>query len=200
MNCSHRILSRKSTCSWTGDYHARRYFEQALKYDKVRAEFAMQKIQQLYQIEREAKIFSQEDRKSYRIEKALPIINELGKFISEQKKEVLPKSPIGKAFGYAINRWDALQDYLYEGKLLIDKNCIENTIRQNALGRKNWLFAGSHNEAKRSTMVYSFLGTCKLNGVDPNQWLTHVMKNIADHKVNRLHELFPQNFIQKINM
>ena len=180
--------------------HARRYFEQALKYDKVRAEFAMQKIQQLYQIEREAKIFSQEDRKSYRIEKALPVINELGKFISEQNKEVLPKSPIGKAFGYAINRWDALQDYLYEGKLLIDNNCIENTIRPNALGRKNWLFAGSHNGAKRSAMFYSFLGTCKLNGVDPNQWLTHVLKNIAEHKVNRLHELFPQNFIQKINM
>ncbi len=176
--------------------HARRYFEQSLLQDKQRAEFAMEKIQQLYSIERQAKEFSAEQRKIYRLEKALPIINQLGKWISQQNKKVLPKSPIGKAFTYAINHWDSLLNYLYNGDLLIDNNRIENTIRPHAIGRKNGLFAGSHQGAKRSAMFYSLLGTCKLNGVNPQLWLSHVIEKIADHKVNRLHELFPQNFKQ----
>lgn len=127
----------------------------------------------------------------------LHIINELGKFIGEENKKVLPKSLIGKAFNYTINLWDNLQHYLYNGDLLIDNNLIENSIRPNALGRKNYIFAGSDNGAKRSAMFYSFFGTCKMNGVNPQQWLTYVLENIADHKVNRIHELFPQNFNAK---
>jgi transposase len=178
--------------------HARRYFEQSLTQDKSRAEFAMGKIQNLYKIEREAKEFSANHRKQYRLKHALPIINELGKFISEENKKVLPKSLIGKAFTYSINLWDNLQHYLYNGDLLIDNNLIENSIRPNALGRKNYLFAGSDNGALRTAMFYSFFGTCKMNGVNPDQWLKHVLENIADHKVNRLHELFPQNFKTEI--
>jgi len=175
--------------------HARRYFEKALKQDKSRGEFAMQKIQELYAIEREAKEFSADKRKEYRLEKALPIINAIGKWISEENKYVLPKSLIGKAFNYTMNLWDNLQHYLYNGDLQIDNNLIENSIRPNALGRKNYLFAGSHNGAQRSAMFYSFFGTCKMNGVNPMDWLSRVLDKIADHKVNKLFELFPQNFI-----
>jgi transposase len=173
--------------------HARRYFDQAKTQDKLRAEYALGLIQDLYTIERELKEGTSEDRKEKRLEKSLPIINQLGKWISEQNKNVLPKSPIGKAFTYSINLWDSLQSYLYNGELLIDNNLIENTIRPNALGRKNYLFAGSDEGAKRTAMFYSFMGTCKLNGVNPMEWLTAVLEKIADHKANKLHELFPQN-------
>jgi|SRR5690606_28632506 len=117
----------------------------------------------------------------------------MGKWIARENKNVLPKSSIGKAFTYAINAWEGLLNYLHNGELLIDNNLIENTIRPNALGRKNYLFAGSHNGAKRSAMFYTFTGTCKLNGVEPMAWLTEVLGRISDHKVNRLYELFPQN-------
>lgn len=174
--------------------HARRYFEEALSQDKARAEFVMLKIQALYKIEREAKEFTAGQRKAYRLEHALPIINDIGKYISQENKNVLPKSLIGKAFNYTFNLWDNLQHYLYNGDLHIDNNLVENSIRPNALGRKNYLFAGSDEGAKRSAMFYSFFGTCKMNGVNPQEWLTHVLSKIADHKVNKLYELFPQNF------
>lgn len=173
--------------------HARRYFYEARLQDKQRAEYAMDKIQQLYAIERELSEYDDEKRKEARLNKSLPIINELGKWIAKENKKTLPKSAIGKAFNYTINLWDNLQNYLYNGALLIDNNLIENTIRPNALGRKNYLFAGSHEGAKRTAMFYSFTGTCKLHGVNPMDWLSEVLSKIADHKVNKLYELFPQN-------
>jgi len=180
--------------------HVRRYFEGALSQDKMRTEFVMLKIQALYKIERETDGFTASERKAYRLEKALPIINDIGKYISQENKKVLPKSLIGKAFTYTFNLWDNLQHYLYNGDLHIDNNLVENSIRPNALGRKNYLFAGSDNGAKRSAMFYTFFGTCKMNDVNPQDWLTHVLSNIADHKVNKLHELFPQNFIEKFQV
>ncbi len=122
-------------------------------------------------------------------------MNNFGKWICNESKLVLPKSSIGKAFLYAINLWDSLLAYLYNGELLIDNNPIENSIRPNALGRKNYLFAGSHEGAKRTAMFYTFFGTCKMHNVDPQKWLNSVLEQIADHKVNKLYELFPQNLM-----
>jgi len=155
--------------------HARRYFEKALKQDSSRAEYAMGKIQQLYTLEREIVDLSSDDKKKARIDKSLPIINELGKWISQENKKVLPSSLIGIAFTYSINLWDSLQTYLFDGNLIIDNNLIENSIRPNALGRKNYLFAGSHEGAKRSAMFYSFFGTCKMHGVNPQKWMNKVL-------------------------
>lgn len=173
--------------------HARRYFEQAKDQDSERAVYALERIQCIYSIERDAKELTPEQRQTLRLKKSLPVINQLGKWIARENKKVLPKSSIGKAFIYAINAWEGLLNYLHNGELLIDNNLIENTIRPNALGRKNYLFAGSHEGAKRSAMFYSFTGTCKLHGVEPMAWLTEVLSRVADHKVNRLYELFPQN-------
>jgi transposase len=116
----------------------------------------------------------------------LPVINELGKWISDENKKVLLSSGIGKAFTYAINLWDSLQHYLCNGELLIGNNLIENSIRPTALGRKNDLFAGADQGAKRTAMFYSFLGTCNMQGVEPMQWLSKVLSRIADHKANKL--------------
>lgn len=173
--------------------HARRYFHEAKVQDKVRAEYALERIQKLYAIEREAVDMTPEERKKLRLEKALPIINELGKWMAKEYKVVLPKSLIGKAMTYSVNLWDQLQHYLHNGLLLIDNNLIENSIRPNALGRKNYLFAGSHEGAKRTAMFYTFTGTCKMHGVEPMAWLTAVLDKIADHPANKLYELFPGN-------
>src|SRR5690606_25892552 len=92
--------------------------------------------------------------------------------------KVLPKSACGEAFNYTLNLWPRLKRYIEDGKLEIDNNLIENKIRRIALGRKNYLFAGSHEAAKRAGMIYSFMAMCKLEEVNPLEWLTDILKNI----------------------
>ena len=175
--------------------HARRGFEKALGYDKAKAEYALGMFQKLYDIERQAKEnnLSPNQRYELRLDKSLPVLNELGKWIAKTYKTVLPKSPIGLATAYCIPRWDKLMNYLKDGSLEIDNNLAENSIRPIALGRKNYLFAGSHRGAERAAMFYSFFGTCKKNNVNPFDWLKRVLEIIPEHKANKLHELLPQN-------
>lgn len=178
--------------------HARRYFDKALPNDQLRAAKVLKLIQLLYAIEalaREANM-NQEQRHALRLEKSLPIINEIGSYIYNERSKVLPKSPIGVAFEYCANRWISLQNYLKDGMLEIDSNLIENSIRPLALGRKNYLFAGNHEAAENIAMFYSFFGTCKKNEVDPQKWLTYVINNINNTKTSKLKELLPQ-FIDK---
>lgn len=131
--------------------HARREFDRAKDNDKARAEKALTYIQQLYAVETLARDKKMEasQRKELRLEKSLPIINEFGKWMVEELKNhhILPKSQIGKAFRYSLDRWDQLSAYLHDGILEIDNNLVENAIRPVALGRKNYLFAGSHKAA-----------------------------------------------------
>jgi transposase len=173
--------------------HVRRKFEKALQSNRALAEHVLIEIQKLYAIEREVKELSASQRKEIRLEKSLPIINDLGKWLYNQKQEVLPKSPLGQAIEYTFPLWESLQNYLNDGNLHIDNNLIENTIRPVALGRKNYLFAGSHEGAKRSAMFYSFFACCKLNNIHPQKWLEYVLANIADSPVNQLHKLLPNN-------
>jgi len=178
--------------------HARRYFDKALGNDKERASHVMKLIQLLYAIEslaRESEM-TYEQRHALRLDKSLPIINEIGQYIHQERNKVTPKSPIGKAFEYCANRWISLQNYLTNGMLEIDSNLIENSIRSLALGRKNYLFAGSHDAAKDIAMFYSFFATCTKNNIDPQKWLTYVMQNINDTKASKLKYLLPQ-FIDK---
>ena len=141
--------------------HARRYFERALDNDQERASHILKLIQLLYAIEAIArdKELTHDQRHTLRLEKSLPVINEIGNYIYKQKDNTTPKSPIGKAFEYCSNRWTSLQNYLTNGMLEIDSNLIENSIRPLALGRKNYLFAGSHDAAQNIAMFYSFFGT-----------------------------------------
>ena len=178
---------------WT---HARREFEKALDNDKARAEKTLLMIQQLYAVERKAKQenLNAEQIKELRLAESLPVINELGKWIFQEIKNTLPKSQIGKAMAYAYARWDALSAYLYDGNLLIDNNQIENALRPVALGRKNYLFAGSHEAAQRAAMIYSFFAICKKHEVNPFQWLKHTLENIMSINHKNLKHLYPQNF------
>src|SRR5215211_3405700 len=114
--------------------------------------------------------------------------------MKNQYVQTLPKSAIGKALGYSIERWNELMMYTSDGKLNIDNNPVENSIRPVAIGRKNYLFAGSHEAAQRSAMLYSLLGTCKLNGINPIVWLTDVLKRLPSHQINKVQDLLPQNW------
>ena len=178
--------------------HARRYFKEAEDNDKVRAQYALTKIQELYSIEREIKELSAEEKYAIRQEKSQVILKELGTWMVEQYPQVTPKSTIGKALEYSMKRWEELSRYISDGILHIDNNLIENEIRPIALGRKNYLFAGSHESAQRIAMIYSLLGTCKAHNVNPQQWLTKVFQELPNRKVNNIEDLLPQNF--KSNM
>ncbi|NJO67905.1 MAG: IS66 family transposase [Bacteroidetes bacterium] len=176
--------------------HARRKFDEALKNDKVRAGYFLEKVQELYAIERYCREndYDNEKRKALRQEKALPILIQLEEWLKENIHQVLPQSGIGKAIAYTLGLWHRLKRYVDNGNVEIDNNLIENSIRPVALGRKNYLFAGSHDGAKRAAIIYSFLGTCKMNNVNPAEWLTDVLNRIHDHKAKKLSELLPQNW------
>jgi len=173
--------------------HARRMFNDALDNDKSRAEYAMGQIQHLYAIERRCgqEELSYAQIKQVRQQEAAPILTALGRWMKEQYMQVLPKSAIGKALAYSIERWDKLSHYTEDGMLNIDNNPVENSIRPVAIGRKNYLFAGSHEAAKRSAMLYSLIGTCKLHGIEPFAWLKNTLEIMPTHPINKIKELLP---------
>jgi transposase len=176
--------------------HARRMFYEARDNDKATAEYALEQIGLLYNIERKAKeqSFTTEQVLEIRQHEALPVLEALGKWMKEAYIKALPKSVIGKALGYSIQRWPELMLYACDGKLNIDNNPVENSIRPVAIGRKNYLFAGSHEAARRSAMLYSLMGTCKLHGVNPFIWLRDVLQRINNHPINKIAELLPHNW------
>jgi transposase len=176
--------------------HARRKFEQALDNDAKRAEKVLLWMQELYALERQAREnqLSVEDRYQLRQAKARPVMEQLGTWLVEQYAQVLPKSAIGKACHYLVARYNKLYQYLEDGRLEIDNNWVENTIRPVALGRKNYLFAGSHAGAKRAAIIYSLLGSCKQQGVNPYDYLLDILQRMPEQPVNRLTELLPPNW------
>lgn len=174
--------------------HARRKFEEALGNDNDRAAFVLSCMQKLYAVERICREENKdhEQRKDLRMQSALPVLNELHNWFKQEIIKVTPKSLIGEAIGYSLARWEKLMLYCTDGKLEIDNNPVENSIRPVALGRKNYLFAGSHNAAQRAAMIYSLLGTCKKNGIEPFEWMKNTLTKLPDHKANQLHTLLPR--------
>ena len=178
--------------------HARRYYHEALSNDKKRAEYALVIFQNIYEIERANKSMNPLDRKLDRLAKVKPHLDNLKSWVEEECVKVLPKSAIGKAMSYTQSQWHKLYNLLEDGRLEIDNNLIENKIRPLALGRKNYLFAGSHDGAKRIAMIYSFMGTCKANVVNPNEWLKNVLEKIPDTKMSELSNLLPIGKVQQV--
>jgi transposase len=176
--------------------HARRKFVEARSNDQARADYVLDQIQQLYAIERKAadEQLSEADILQLRQEKAKPILESLGKWMRQAYTELLPKSAIGMALAYSIQRWSRLMIYVTDGKLNIDNNPVENCIRPVAVGRKNYLFAGSHEAAQRSAMLYSLMATCKLHDINPFTWLKNVLEIIPTRSINKIHELLPHNW------
>jgi transposase len=173
--------------------HARRKFEHSKENDRQRSEEALTMIGKLYDIEREArnKELTYDEIRSLRQEQSVVIIDEIALWLNSQKREVLPKSAIGMAINYTLNLWPRLIRYPEDGRFNIDNNLIENTIRPVALGRKNYLFAGSHESAQRGAVIYSLLATCQIREVDPFTWLKNALDTIPDYPANRLEKLLP---------
>jgi len=176
--------------------HARRKFSEALSNDKNRATYVLAEIQKLYAIERHItdNAITGQDKLQYRKENAVPLLEQLGIWIRKAYSEVLPASVIGKALFYSLTRWNKLSLYATNDILHIDNNPVENSIRPVAIGRKNYLFAGSHAAAQRAAMFYSLLATCKNHQINPYNWLHDVLNRIATHPINRIQELLPQNW------
>ena len=176
--------------------HVRRKFFESMNNDKATAQYALEQIGLLYKIERKARDqqLNAEQILELRQKESVPVLESLGKWMKESYLKALPKSAIGKALGYSIQRWPELMVYATDGKLDIDNNPVENSIRPVAIGRKNYLFAGSHDAARRSALLYSLTGTCKLQGINPFIWLKDVLQRINTHPINKIDELLPHNW------
>jgi hypothetical protein len=168
--------------------HARRKFVDAQGTAPEKADFFLNKVQQLYRIERKARDqqLNHEARYALRQKEALPILKELKDWLKAQLENgLLPKSPLGKAVAYAYKRWEGLMAYAHDGQLEIDNNLIENSIRPLALGRKNYLFAGSHDAAQSLACLYAIIGTAKRHGLNTHKYLTWLLRQVAQHKVDQ---------------
>jgi len=176
--------------------HIRRNFEISKDNDLERSTYVLKRIQVIYAIERECKEMnlSPDDIVKVRKENILPIMEELEKWFKENQNQVLPKSAIGKAINYALTFWEKQKRYMEDGRFMADNNLIENTIRPICVGKKNYLFAGNHQGAQNAAMIYSLLGTCKLNNVNPRAWLTDVLTRLPECKQSELEDLLPHKW------
>ena len=179
--------------------HCRRLYQEALKEDKARAEYALEQIGLLYDVERRAdqEHLSYEQRAELRSRLSYPIMVAFEKWMLNEYPKVLPKGRIGKAIRYTYGIYHKLTRYHLDGRLKMDNNLAENAIRPIALGRKNWLFCGNDEAAENAAIMYSMLGCCKASGVNFRDWLIFFLDNIhkyEDDYSKDLAELLPHNF------
>lgn len=172
--------------------HVRRKFHEAQETHKAKSEQALALLQRIYAAERETRALSPEERFSQRQQHMQPLFAELRQWLDrESQSSIEPKSPLGKALTYANLQWPKLKHILDTGYVELDNNQIENKIRPLALGRKNYLFAGSHAAAERIGMMYSLFGSCKAQDINPYEWLKNTLEQIPETKLSELETLLP---------
>ncbi len=174
--------------------HARRKFHEIhIAHPSPTTTEAIERIAALYAIEKEIRGSTAEIRKSIRQARAKPLLDSLRLWMETMLAKLSRKSDTAAAIRYALSRWHALTRYADDGTLEIDNNAAERALRVVALGRKNFLFCGSDAGGERAAAIYSLLGSAKLNGLDPEIYLQHVLTQIADHPINRIADLLPWN-------
>jgi len=182
---------REAAC-WA---HVRRKFHDLhLAHASPLATEAVQRIGALYAIEREIRGKPPDIRRSVRQARARPLINALRVWFQMTLSSLSQKSKLAEALRYALTRWRALIRFIDDGTIEIDNSAAERALRCVSLGRKNYLFCGSDAGGDRAASIYSLIGTCKLNGVEPEAYLRNVISRIADHPVNQIEALLPWNF------
>jgi transposase len=174
--------------------HARRKFYEARGTDALRSHQALAYYRQLYELERQAKDFNDEQRIQMRQELSLPILEQFYQWLLAQRPEVLPKSPMGEAIAYALNNWEALRRYTEAGFLAIDNNMAEREMKKIAIGRKNWLTVGSPRGGQTAAVLFSFTSTCQRLGVEPWAYLQDVLTRLPTTPVGQLCDLLPDHW------
>lgn len=184
--------------------HARRKFYEAQATDPARSLYAMGVIRQLYHVEKQAdEIIATKDltreaswwlRLRLRDEQARPILTNFGEWLNQQYDQVLPKSPIATALGYALNRWPAFLRYTTQGYLVIDNNAAERALRAIAVGRKNYLFFGSDGGGATAAVLYSLVQSCKRLSIEPWRYLRDVLERLPTWPAERRIELLPDRW------
>ena len=171
----------------------RKFFDLSVAGPAPVAEEALRRIGELYDIEADIRGSPPDQRRKIRQQHATAKVEALRAWLERERARLPGKSATAQAIRYALSRWTALARYLDDGTIEIDNNAAERAIRPIALGRKNWLFAGSDNGGDRAASIASLIGTARLNGLDPQAYLRDVLTRIADHPVNRIDELLPWN-------
>ena len=174
--------------------HARRKFYEARDTDALRAHRALAYYGQLYELERQAKDFNEQQRLQMRQELSVPILTTLHTWLVQEQQDVLPKSPIAAALNYALNNWSALIRYTTAGFLAIDNNVAEREMKRIAIGRKNWLFVGSPQGGKTAAILMTFTSTCHRLGVEPWSYLVDVLTRLPTTPAGQLLELAPDRW------
>jgi transposase len=154
---------------------------------------ALKRIAVLFAVERELTGRPPDERRRVRQEKARPVLDELAVFLDTALTRLPGRSELAEAFRYARSRWPALTRYVDDGRLEISNNAAERAIRPLAIGRRNWMFAGSDAGGTRAAAIYTLVQTARLNGLDPQAYLRDVLERIADHPINRIDDLLPWN-------
>ncbi len=171
----------------------RKFYDLQVAHASPLAAEALKRIAELYAIESEIRGRPPDERLQARVTRARPLLDSLHQWLQSTLAVVSRKSEIAAAIRYALGRWCALLRYSEDGTIEIDNNSAERALRAVALGRKNYLFAGSDSGGERAAAIYSLIGTAKLNGLDPEAYLREVLQRIADHPINRICELLPWN-------
>ncbi len=178
--------------------HARRRFFDAQLTDRDRALVGLGFIKKLYEADRVVMKLPPSRRTAERQRLCTPVLEGFKAWLDAEALVVLPKAPIAEAIGYPRNQWGALTRFLEDARLKLDNNIAERQLRRVAVGRKNWLFAGSDNGAERACVLYSLLATCKLHGVNPFDYLRDVIMRVANHPARDVLDLSPKAWKQKL--
>jgi transposase len=174
--------------------HSRRKFHDLYQAHRSPiAKEALERIGQFYAIEQEIRGRSPAERKEVRQARSQPLLEAMNVWLKATLAKLSQKSDVAAAIRYALERWTALLRFCEDGRVEMDNNAAERALRAVALGRKNYLFAGSDAGGERAAAIYSLLGSAKLNGIDPESYLSSVLRRIADHPINRIVELLPWN-------
>jgi transposase len=187
------IATRQEPCIELGCWaHARRkFFDLHQANGSPMALEALTRIGQLYLIEQHGKALSIDARQQLRAEQSQPALNALHEWLIQTRIKTANGGGSAKALDYTLKRWPSLIRYAETGHLPIDNNPVENTIRPIALGKKNWLFAGSERAGQRAAAIQTLLGTAKLNGIDPAAWLRDTLEKLPAWPNSRIDELLP---------
>jgi hypothetical protein len=155
---------------------------------------AVQRIDKLFDIERDINGCSAGQRRTVRQELSAPMVADLRAWMREQRSKLSSGNDVAKAMDYMLKRWAVFARFLDDGRICLTNNAAERALRGIALGRKSWLFAGSDRGGQRAAVMYSLIVSAKMNDIDPQAWLAHVLASIAQHPAGRLDALLPWNW------